>query len=110
MSPPIRMPKPHLEVADILRLHIAEYRKAYPLAPDQYRIISHLLHCRTSTLGGHIERCTHCGAERILYHSCRNRHCPKCQHIPRERWLEKRQAELLPTPYFIIDPEFWTTS
>jgi Putative transposase/Transposase zinc-binding domain len=102
MSPPIKWPKPHLEVADILRLHIAEYRNTYPLAPDQYRIVSHLLHCRTPTLGGHIERCTHCGAQRILYHSCRNRHCPKCQHIPREQWLEKRQAELLPTPYFHI--------
>jgi len=102
MSPPIKMPKPHLEVADILRLHIAEYRNAYPLAPDQHRIVSHLLHCRTPTLGGHIERCTHCGAERILYHSCRNRHCPKCQHVPRERWLEKRKSELLPTPYFHI--------
>jgi len=102
MNPPIKMPKPHLEVADILRLHIAEYRNAYPLAPDQHRIVSHLLHCRTPTLGGHIERCTHCGAERILYHSCRNRHCPKCQHVPRERWLEKRKSELLPTPYFHI--------
>jgi len=102
MSPPIKRPKPHLEVADILRLHIAEYRQCYPLAPDQHRIVSHLLHCRTPALGGHIERCTHCGAERILYHSCRNRHCPKCQHIPRERWLEKRHSELLPTPYFHI--------
>lgn len=102
MSPPIKMTKPKLEVADILRLHIAEYRNAYPLAPDQHRIVSHLLHCRTPTLGGHIERCTHCGAERILYHSCRNRHCPKCQHVPRERWLEKRKSELLPTPYFHI--------
>ena len=98
MSPPIKWPKPKLEVADILRHHIAEYRSAYPLAPDQHRIVSRLLHCRTPTLGGHIERCTHCGVERILYHSCRNRHCPKCQHIPRERWLEKRQSELLPTP------------
>jgi hypothetical protein len=102
MSPPIKMPKPTLELADILRHHIAEYRNAYPLAPDQHRIVSHLLHCRTPTLGGHIERCTHCGAQRILYYSCRNRHCPKCQHIPRQRWLEKRQSELLPTPYFHI--------
>jgi hypothetical protein len=102
MSPLIKMPKSKLEVADILRLHIAEYRNAYPLAPDQYRIVSHLLHCRTPILGGHIERCSHCGAERVLYHSCRNRHCPKGQHIPRERWLEKRQSELLPSPYFHI--------
>ena len=102
MSQPIKRPKPKLEVADILRHHITQYRKLYPLPPDQYRIVSHLLHCRTPSLGGHMERCTHCGAERILYHSCRNRHCPKCQHIPRERWLKKRQSELLPTPYFHI--------
>jgi hypothetical protein len=100
MSPLIEMPKPKLEVADILRRHIAEYRDAYPLGPDQHRVVSHLLHCRTPTLGGHMERCTHCGAERILYHSCRNRHCPKCQQIPRERWLERRKSELLPTTYF----------
>jgi hypothetical protein len=61
MSPLIEMPKPKLEVADILRQHIAEYRNEYPLEPDQHRIVSHLLHCRTPTLGGHMERCTHCG-------------------------------------------------
>jgi hypothetical protein len=100
MSPLIKMPKPHFEVADILRQHIAEYRNQYPLGPDQYRIVSHLLHCRTANLGGHIERCTHCGAERILYHSCRNRHCPKCQQIPRERWLERR------TFFYAVDSDF----
>jgi hypothetical protein len=102
MTQLIKLPKPKLEVADILRHHIAEYRNAYPLAPDQSRIVFHLLHCRTANLGGHIERCSHCGAERILYHSCRNRHCPKCQQIPRERWLERRKSELLPTTYFHI--------
>jgi hypothetical protein len=49
-----------------------------------------------------MERCTHCGAKRITYHSCRNRHCPTCQQIPRERWLEARRKELLPTTYFHI--------
>ena len=100
MAQVIKVPKPKLKVADILRQHLAEYRDLYPLGADQHRIVFHLLHCRTPTLGGHMERCTHCGAERILYHSCRNRHCPKCQQIPRERWLERRQSELLSTPYF----------
>jgi hypothetical protein len=102
MTQLIKLPKPKLEVADILRQHLAEYRNLYPLGSDQHRIVSHLLHCRTPSLGGHIERCNHCGAERILYHSCRNRHCPKCQQIPRERWLERRKSELLPTTYFHI--------
>jgi len=94
--------KPKLEVADILRKHIGDYQNAYPLWPDQHRIVSHLLNCRTPNLGGHLHRCNHCGAERIRYHSCRNRHCPTCQQIPRERWIEARKSELLPAPYFHI--------
>ena len=94
--------KPKLQLADILRTHLKDYQNAYPLSPDQHRIVSHLLNCRTPTLGGHLHRCTHCGAERIQYHSCRNRHCPTCQHLPRERWIEARKSELLPSAYFHI--------
>ncbi len=56
--------------------------------------------CRTAALGGHLEVCDHCGAEVARYHSCRNRHCPKCQTLAKERWVEARTAELLPVPYF----------
>ncbi|HID30733.1 MAG TPA: IS91 family transposase, partial [Desulfobacterales bacterium] len=56
--------------------------------------------CRTAALGGHVEECDQCGALRISYNSCRNRHCPKCQCLDRERWLKARQKDLLPTPYF----------
>jgi len=91
-----------LEVADILRKHISDYQKKYPLWPEHRKIVYALLSCRTSKLGGHIDRCTHCGMLRITYHSCRNRHCPKCQHMPRERWLEKRKEEILPTCYFHV--------
>jgi hypothetical protein len=56
--------------------------------------------CRTAAQGGHKEACDTCGAVRIAYNSCRNRHCPKCQTLAKQRWLEARQAELLPVPYF----------
>jgi hypothetical protein len=56
--------------------------------------------CRTAELGGHLERCDHCGYERNAYNSCRNRHCPKCQALAKAEWLEKRRAELLPIGYF----------
>jgi hypothetical protein len=56
--------------------------------------------CRTAELGGHVEECDHCGTLRISYNSCRNRHCPKCQRLDKERWLEARKKDLLPTPYF----------
>jgi hypothetical protein len=58
--------------------------------------------CRTAVLGGHVEQCDDCGATRIAYNSCRNRHCPKCQGLARARWLADRHAELLPVPYFHV--------
>ena len=100
MTQIIKPQKPHLEVADIFRKHIKDYQNTYPLYPAQHRMVSHLLNCRTAQLGGHLDRCNHCGAQRILYHSCRNRHCPKCQQIPRERWLQARKSEVLPVTYF----------
>ena len=91
-----------LELADILDHHWDDYKTQYPLWPEHRKIVSDLLNCRTAQLGGHIERCDSCGAVRITYHSCRNRHCPKCQHMPRERWLEKRKDEILPLNYFHV--------
>ena len=90
------------EVANILYNHLNDYKNKYPLWPEHRKIVSDLLNCRTAHLGGHIERCDTCGAVRITYHSCRNRHCPKCQHMPRERWLEKRKDEILPVSYFHV--------
>ena len=91
-----------LEVATIFGKHIGDYQDQYPLWPEHRKIAFDLLNCRTAYLGGHIDRCTDCGTMRISYHSCRNRHCPKCQHMPRERWLEKRNDEILPTSYFHV--------
>jgi len=92
--------KPSFEVAEILREYIGPYQDAFPLFPEHYKIVHNLLSCRTSELGGHMEKCDHCATERISYNSCRNRHCPKCQNMPREKWLEARKAELLPVPYY----------
>jgi hypothetical protein len=94
--------KQRLEVADIFRTHIGDYQNQYRLWPQHKKIVSDLLNCRTAHLGGYVERCNTCGTLRITYHSCRNRHCPKCQHMPRERWLEKRKDELLPVSYFHV--------
>ena len=98
----IKPEKRRLEIADILRKHIADYQDQYRLWSEHRKIVFDLLNCRTAYLGGHIDRCSHCGAMRITYHSCRNRHCPTCQHMPRERWLEKRKDEILPASYFHV--------
>ena len=102
MTQIIKLKEPQLQHADILKNHIADYQKAYPLWPEHKKIASDLLNCRTAKLGGKIERCDNCGVLRTVYHSCRNRHCPKCQHMPRERWLEKRKDEILPLSYFHV--------
>ncbi len=102
MAPVIKPEARRLGVAHILKKHIADYQKQYPLWWEHRKIVYDLLNCRTEYLGGHIDRCNHCGAMRIAYHSCRNRHCPTCEHMPRERWLEKRKSEILSADYFHV--------
>jgi len=102
MPPIIRPEAKRPGVAHILETHIADYQRQYPLWPQHRKIVYDLLNCRTEYLGGHINRCDRCGAMRIAYHSCRNRHCPTCQHVPRERWLAQRKREILSTSYFHV--------
>jgi hypothetical protein len=91
-----------VELAQVLARHGAAYRATHRLAPVQYRALNAIEACRTVALGGHVARCDACGQLRYSYHSCRNRHCPKCQTLAKERWLAARQAELLPVPYFHV--------
>jgi putative transposase/transposase-like zinc-binding protein len=90
------------ELADLVRAHGATYRQAHRLTRGQHRALRAIGACRTAALGGHTEACDSCGALRIAYNSCRNRHCPKCQTLAKERWLRARQAELLPVEYFHV--------
>ena len=95
---------PALEVADIFRRHGEAFRQAHAghLGRVERRVMGAITACRTAALGGHVEQCDDCGATRIAYNSCRNRHCPKCQGLARAQWLAERQAELLPVPYFHV--------
>lgn len=93
--------RPALEVADVIREHGGAFLERYGgvLSPPQRKALRDLAACRTAVLGGHVERCTDCGHERIAYNSCRNRHCPKCQALARGRWLEREAELLLPVEY-----------
>ena len=100
------MSRPLLEVADIFR----DYGPAWRLANrghvslGQLKVMSAIERCRTVALGGHVARCENdkCARTVIAYNSCRNRHCPKCQGAAAREWLEEREAELLPVPYFHV--------
>lgn len=95
------MIRPHrLEVADVFRKHADEYLTTYSATTAQRQVIRAVQNCRTAVLGGHVEACDCCGHQQVAYNSCRNRHCPKCQGPATVRWLQAREAELLPVPYF----------
>ena len=72
------------------------------MLPSHRRAMRDIGRCRTPALGGHIYVCPVCAQKQYLYHSCRNRHCPKCQQIKGQRWLEAQQERLLPVPYFLL--------
>jgi Putative transposase/Transposase zinc-binding domain len=96
--------RPALEVADIFRAEGAAWRHAQHghLSLGQLKVISAIERCRTAALGGHELLCPSCAQPQISYNSCRNRHCPKCQGSAAQRWLEDRQADLLPVEYYHV--------
>ena len=98
------MGRPCLEVADICREHGPAWRASQRghLSLGQLKVMSAIEQCRTAALGGHVLRCDGCGADQIAYNSCRNRHCPKCQSSAAKRWLDARQADLLPVEYYHV--------
>jgi hypothetical protein len=96
--------RPALEVADIFRAHGPAWRddQRGHLSLAQLKVMSAITQCRTAALGGHVLRCDGCGLDQVSYNSCRNRHCPKCQSSAAKRWLDARQADLLPVEYYHV--------
>jgi hypothetical protein len=93
-----------LEVADVVRAFGPAYRERHrgALPAHHLRALWAIERCRTAALGGHLYACDRCGRREPRYHSCRNRHCPKCQGAAAHRWLEARRRELLAVPHFHV--------
>ena len=96
----MRAASPKVGLAEVLRRHGAAYLADHPLSVAKAKVWRAILACRTAALGGHVQTCEACGTTRHVYHSCRNRHCPKCQTRAKEAWLAARRREVLPVPYF----------
>ena len=98
------MKRPGLEVADIFSRHGATWRQQQRghLSLGQLKVMTAIERCRTAALGGHVLRCEGCGIDQVSYNSCRNRHCPKCQASAAQRWLNAREADLLPVEYYHV--------
>ncbi|MBA2774147.1 MAG: IS91 family transposase [Nocardioidaceae bacterium] len=90
------------EMADVLEGHWQKLQHSSSFNTWQLRTLDAVRRCRSAALGGHIDGCSSCGLLRISYNSCRNRHCPKCQGTQREQWIQAREDELLPVPYFHV--------
>lgn len=93
-----------LELADIVRQYGPAYRQKYGdrLLPSHHRALRAIEQCRTEALGGQVYTCPQCARVEYRYHSCRNRHCPKCQHAQAQAWLADQQTFRLPVPYFLL--------
>lgn len=94
------MARPTHELAEVIRRYEKAFLAAHPQPPHHLRTLQALSHCRSASLGGHVDQCESCGKLRISYNSCRNRHCPKCQGLAQQRWVEAREADLLPVAYY----------
>lgn len=94
--------KPKHEISEVLNLYNEDFLQKHKASNHILRTLNALQICRTAVLGGHIYKCKECGAEENRYNSCRNRHCPKCQQVAKERWIMDRESELLDVPYFHI--------
>ncbi len=93
--------QPAFEVASVLNAHWPAVQHC-GFNTWKMRTLNAVRHCRSAAMGAHVDGCTSCGHLRISYNSCRNRHCPKCQGAEREKWIQAREAELLPVPYFHV--------
>ena len=94
--------KQDFELADILSDQAAVFLQQHNLCPEQLKAYKAITQCRTAALGGHVDYCDNCGYVRQSYNSCRNRHCPKCQFVKKEQWVDKLTANLLPVKHFHV--------
>jgi hypothetical protein len=93
-----------VELADVVRAAGPAYVTSHAgdLLPSLRRALTDIGQCRTAALGGSLYRCDDCGALAYRYHSCRNRHCPKCQADRAQQWLERVPARLLPCELYLL--------
>ena len=87
---------------DVFEKHGEQYRQTRSMPIVHHKAMNAILNCRTARLGGHLDTCPKCGDSKPSYNSCRNRHCPKCQTLSKERWIDERKTDLLNVGYFHV--------
>ena len=90
----------NITLNSIFTEYAPKYSQKYNVSDYEKKIIKNIIECRTIAMGGRVEECDSCGYKIILYNSCRNRHCPLCQFMKKEKWIMDKQNEVLPYQYF----------
>jgi len=93
---------PRFDFADIVRRKRVALEQSVRLSASQRRVLTDIARCRTAALGGHLDVCQRCGLEHPAYNSCRNRHCPKCQALAQQKWIDRQRQRLLDVPHFHV--------
>ena len=94
------MGKPTIQ--DIFLRFYPRYLEKYTPSPEQSKVANCIINCKTGAYGANISMCEDCGHLQIHYNSCRNRCCPMCQALPKEKWMDKRREDVLDAPYFHV--------
>jgi hypothetical protein len=89
-------------LGQILRAVSDAFLRTRRTTPFQRKALYAIQRCRTAVMGSVYAVCDRCGVEHLVFRSCRNRHCPSCQANARDKWLDARERELLPVPYFHV--------
>lgn len=89
-------------IQDVFLKFYPHYKDKYTPSAQQAKAAGDIMHCKTADLGGHVEKCEDCGHIAVHYNSCRNRHCPSCQGVKKEVWVDERSRDILNAPYFHV--------
>ena len=95
-----KMSKPTIQ--DIFLKFFPKYLEKYTPSPEQAKVANCIINCKTGAYGANVSICEDCGHLQIHYNSCRNRCCPMCQALPKEKWMDKRREDVLDAPYFHV--------
>jgi len=95
-------PRPRFDIGEIVRQFRPALEARHRLAPGQKKVLTAIARCRTAALGGHKLVCEHGDFEQISYNSCRDRHCPKCQALAQEKWIDARSRRILAIGHFHV--------
>ena len=92
----------NLKVQEIFNASWLDYCFLHNVSQEQEKAALSIIACKSGALGCNMSICEECGHQEIHYNSCRNRHCPNCQAMLKELWIDARRSEVIDGAYFHV--------